>query len=232
MNDAPIIADHVCPPIAAHSDRPSVVHQLFWASTLSLYFLAVYGLANGVTARRAAGGAVIPTFYFAWERKIPFIAPFIVPYMSIDLFFLAGPFVCTTIRELRTYIKRIVVATTIAGVFFVLMPLRLAFDRPQPNDLFGRVFEFLHRIDHPYNRAPSLHLAYCVILWMVYARHTRGGARWALGIWFLLIAVSPLFIAQHQLIDLIAGLALAWLCILIFAETRSPSPASPSRSHT
>ena len=55
---------------------------------LSLLFLLVYGACLWVTARRGDVGV----FYFAWERAIPFVPFMILPYMSIDLFFVAAPF--------------------------------------------------------------------------------------------------------------------------------------------
>src|SRR6266853_5467510 len=50
---------------------------------LSILFLIVYGGCNWITSQRANVG----TFYFEWERRIPFVPFFILPYMSIDLFF-------------------------------------------------------------------------------------------------------------------------------------------------
>ena len=38
----------------------------------------------------------VGTFAFAWERFIPFVPVMVVPYMSIDLFFVAAPFLCGT----------------------------------------------------------------------------------------------------------------------------------------
>jgi hypothetical protein len=73
---------------------------------LSALFLIVYGSCNWITAQRANVG----TFYFEWERKIPFVPFFILPYMSIDLFFVVAPFLCRTSRELDILAKRIAAA--------------------------------------------------------------------------------------------------------------------------
>src|SRR5262249_20599965 len=63
---------------------------------LSALFLIVYSGCNWITAHRANVG----TFYFEWERRIPFMAFFILPYMSIDFFFVVASFLCRTDREL------------------------------------------------------------------------------------------------------------------------------------
>src|SRR5205823_97422 len=52
------------------------------SAALSVLFLVVYGGCNWITSQRAD----VATFYFQWERAIPFVPFFILPYMSIDLF--------------------------------------------------------------------------------------------------------------------------------------------------
>ena len=59
---------------------------------LSLLFLVVYGGCIWITARRHDVGV----FYFAWERAIPFVPFMILPYMSIDVFFVAAPFLISS----------------------------------------------------------------------------------------------------------------------------------------
>src|SRR5438876_12135580 len=70
---------------------------LLASAGLSFLFLVVYSGCNWITARRAGVG----TFYFEWERGIPFVPFMLLPYLSIDLFFVAAPFLCRTERELR-----------------------------------------------------------------------------------------------------------------------------------
>src|SRR4051794_11820316 len=76
---------------------------LFASAGLSIFFLMVYGACNWITAHRANVG----TLYFEWERQVPFVPFFILPYMSIDLFFIVAPFLCPTDRELSILAKRI-----------------------------------------------------------------------------------------------------------------------------
>src|SRR5215471_20395625 len=102
---------------------------------LSVLFLIVYGGCNWITARRANVG----TLYFEWERKIPFVPFFILPYMSIDLFFVAAPFLCRTDRELSVLAKRIAAATIVAETCFLLFPLRFAFARPHADGWLGAI---------------------------------------------------------------------------------------------
>src|SRR5690349_4165409 len=93
---------------------------------LSILFLIVYGGCNWITARRGDVGF----FYFQWERPIPFVPLLILPYLSIDLFFIAAPFLCWSAEELSVFAKRITAAIFVAGTCFLLFPLRFAFPRP------------------------------------------------------------------------------------------------------
>ena len=176
---------------------------------LSLFFLLVYGACLWVTARRGDVGV----FYFAWERAIPFVPFMILPYMSIDLFFVAAPFLFRDSRELEMFIVRVASAIFLAGVCFLVMPFRFAFPRPHADGLLGALFDWFRGIDAPYNLFPSLHAALLLFLIDTYARHLRGLGRSAVMCWFALIGLSPLLTHQHHVIDILGGFALAALCL-------------------
>jgi len=185
---------------------------------LSALFLIVYSGCNWITAHRANVG----TFYFEWERKIPFEPFFILPYMSIDLFFVGAPFLCRTDRELSVLAKRIGAAIIVAGICFLLFPLRFAFPRPHVDGWLGALFDWFRGMDAPYNLLPSLHAAFTLILCDIYFRHTRGFVRVAIMTWFVLIALSPILTYQHHLVDIVGGFVLAGYCFYLFRE-RTPA---------
>ncbi len=181
---------------------------------LSLLFLLVYGGCNWLSARRG----ITTTISFSWERYIPFWPAMILPYMSIDLFFVAAPFLCWSERELSVFSKRIVAAIMIAGVFFVLLPFRFAYARPHASGWLGALFDWFRGLDSPYNLFPSLHVALCLLLASLYLRHARGFLRGAVIIWFVLIGLSPIFTWQHHLLDVAGGLLLAAGCFCFVRE--------------
>src|SRR4051812_22033906 len=100
-------------PSLSSARRALFPRAAFWAIFLSLFFAIVYGWSNAYTHERFLAGGAVRTFYFEWERRIPFVPAFIVPYMSIDLFFFAAPFLCTDRREMRTHAKRVLLAIAI-----------------------------------------------------------------------------------------------------------------------
>lgn len=181
---------------------------------LSILFLIVYSSCNWISSRRASVG----TFYFEWERRIPFVPFFILPYMSIDLFFIGAPFLCRTERELSILVKRIAAAISVAGICFLLFPLRFAFPRPHADGWLGALFDWFRGMDAPYNLLPSLHAALMLILVDVYFRYTRGVIRVATMVWFILIALSPVLTYQHHVIDIVGGFVLACVCLWLFRE--------------
>jgi protein-tyrosine phosphatase len=192
---------------------------------LSVLFLVVYGWCNWITAQRHDVG----TLYFEWERFIPFVPLMIVPYMSIDLFFVAAPFLCRSERELATFSKRLVGAIVVAGICFLLFPLHFAFERPPASGWLGAIFDWFRGMDHPHNLLPSLHIAFLTILAQHYARHIRGLWRIASNVWVVLVGVSTLFTYQHQFMDVVAGFALGVSCIYFIPESATRLPVIENR---
>jgi protein-tyrosine phosphatase len=197
---------------------------------LSVLFVIVYGGTNWFTAQRSDVG----TWYFSWElTAIPFVPLLIVPYMSIDLLFFAAPFLCCDERELRVLTRRITFSILIAAVFFLLMPLKLAWPgRPPVEGWFGTFIEtsctapFL--MEYPHNLFPTLHVALCMILAGTYARHTKGTVRILSNIWFTLIALSTVLTWQHHLVDTAGGFILAAFAMHLFHEFDARLPVVPN----
>ena len=158
------------------------------------------------------------------RRSIPFLPAFILPYLSIDLFFVGAPFLCADRAELGTHARRITLAVVTAGAFFLLMPLTLAVTRPRADGWMGDFFAAFCAVDQPFNLFPSLHIALGVLLVEIYGRHTRGALRWAVQVWFILVGVSTLFTWQHHIVDVLGGFALAVGCIW-FVRPSPPAPA-------
>jgi membrane-associated phospholipid phosphatase len=192
---------------------------------LSILFLIVYAGCNWITARRGNVGV----FYFQWEQAIPFVPLLVLPYLSIDLFFVAAPFLCRTDRELSNFAKRVVAAILIAGICFLLFPLRFAFPRPHASGWTGSLFDWFRTVDAPYNLFPSLHAALWLLLVDLYARHLRGVLLIGAMIWFVLIALSPVLTYQHHVIDILGGLTLAGYCFYFFRESSERLPVIANR---
>jgi protein-tyrosine phosphatase/membrane-associated phospholipid phosphatase len=192
---------------------------------LTILFFVIYGGCNWITAQRPN----VPTLFFGWERLIPFVPLMIVPYMSIDLFFVAAPFLCRSRKELAALTKRIAAALVIAGICFLLFPLRFAFERPHAFGWLGAFFDWFRGLDQPHNLLPSLHIAFLTVLAEFYARHFRGILRAAANIWFILIGLSAVLTYQHHTMDVVAGFALGVYCLYFIQESSWRLPVIENR---
>jgi membrane-associated phospholipid phosphatase len=200
---------------AKSSEKPVSWRQaLAHSVVLSLLFMVVYGGASWVTSLRTDVG----TWYYAWERFIPFVPLMIIPYMSIDLFFAAAPFICSNQRELWLLSKRITLGILVAGCCFLIYPLKLAVERQSLGGWLGVVWDWFIGMDRPFNLLPSLHITLRTILADTYARHTRGVLRVASSIWFSLIGFSTLLMHQHHIVDVIGGFILAAACFYLIND--------------
>ena len=204
---------------------PSLWVKAAASAGLSLLFVVVYSGASWFTSLRTDVG----TWYYEWERWIPFVPWMALPYMSIDLFFLSAPFVMRDRRELVAFAQRVTLAIVAAGIFFLAMPLQLAVERPKLEGLMGVAFGWFFAMDQPFNLCPSLHIALRTLLSAVYARYTRGWLKLAALIWFSLIGFSTLLLYQHHVVDVIGGFLLAIGCFYLVPALPAREPVTPNR---
>ncbi len=185
-----------------------------WLAFLGPFFFLSYGFANWWTGRLPHVGSVV----FGWEKYIPFWPWTIAPYMSLDAFYAGSLFLCATRAELDTHARRLLSASVLSVAGFLLFPLQFSFVRPATSGFNGVLFTMLAGFDKPYNQAPSLHISLVLLVWLVYARHLRGVARWLTHGWFLLVALSVFTTYQHHFIDGVAGAAVGVLCVYLFPD--------------
>ena len=156
---------------------------------------------------------------FDFEAYIPFVAWMIVPYLSSGLVLFGAFCLSKTRAQILTLSHRIMSCTVIACVIFCLFPLKFSFIKPaisQP--FFAYLFDFLGTFDKPYNQLPSLHIAYCVVIWQSTKNAFAGFKRLNWALILMLIGVSTLFTYQHHLLDILAGLLLGFsVCYWITA---------------
>lgn len=207
----------------APSSRPSFL-QAAWVSALtSLCFLVIYNAANWITGLRPD----VQTAAFAWERLIPVWDWMILPYWSLDAFFVVAPFLCASRHELGLLKRRLIATNVIAGICFLIIPLELAWTRPQVTGLWEPWFRAIQSMDAPHNLFPSLHIVLRTIMAVHYARHSRGVWRWLSHFWFSLIGFSTLFTWQHHLVDVLGGFLLAGVVFHIVPERETPAERNP-----
>ena len=179
-----------------------------WLVFLGILFFLLYGAAN----QYAHLTAPHPSWFMPWERQIPFIPWFIIPYMSSDVMFCLAFLLPQMRRELRVLAARVVLIVSASVVIFILLPLQFAFSKP-PTDAFQDLFGLL-QADLPYNQLPSLHISFAIVLWASMRQQLRPTAlKYAVALWFWLIAISTLLVYQHHFVDIPTGIVMGFLAV-------------------
>jgi hypothetical protein len=215
------------PSLSLAGQRPSLSYRAVASVSISLLFVLVYGGSNFVASRLDTG-----FWFYSWELRIPFVPLLILPYLSIDLFFVGSFFLCANRTELHTHCRRIAMAILAAGVCFILFPLSSGYPAPAVDGWTGNLFRFLWSFDRPHNLVPSLHVALLSLLWPIYIRHTSGVTRAFVHIWFGLIFLSPLLTWQHHIADIVTGAVLGQFCIFAFPNDRRYGPNNSASANT
>lgn len=174
-----------------------------------LVFACCYPLANLLAER----GQVTRSLATGLDAAIPFLPWMALPYASAGLLFSFVFFAVRSDEALRVASRRLLLATVAGCLLFAVLPARFGMVRPADvGGLPGLVFAWLDLVDRPYNQFPSLHVAYCAIVWGALRTVYRGALRRLLCAWLVLVAASTLFTWQHHLADVGGGLLLGGAC--------------------
>jgi len=144
------------------------------------------------------------------DDHIPLIKELVVPYVSA---LALGPaslllFLVTSARVARSSLVASVLLLVIAYLFYVFAQTHVPRPEVPGDDVFSRLLRLVYGNDNAYNCFPSLHTGFSVIMAVHWLRYDRRIGRWVAA-WCALIMVSTLFVHQHYIADMLAGLAAA-----------------------
>ncbi len=161
----------------------------------------------------------------ALDRALPLLASWAVIYGALYLFLILLPWFVVRQDALiqKTVYAYLMVWITAYIVFFVVYPTAA----PRPAKVTGEGFGMwglraLYSSDPPYNCFPSIHVAHSFVSALASGRvHRRLGT--IAMICAMLVAVSTLLTKQHYVVDVIAGVVLAWVAYAIFLRRYAPA---------
>jgi membrane-associated phospholipid phosphatase len=194
------------------------------ALVVSLVFFPVYLGCAALTAARAAHFRP----YADWELGIPFLAFMIVPYLSMFVLFLLPPFQLEE-AELVALTARLVVASLLGGLAFLLFPARMGFLPRADAGTWQGIYSGLYRIDGPFNTVPSFHVVYTASILLAMIEVATPGLRRAYLTWLVVVCASTVLTHRHHLLDVAAGLVLAFGSPALLPRRRSVG-SLPARS--
>ena len=144
------------------------------------------------------------------DDLIPVVTPFVIPYVSLEPFIYASLvlFLLFRTRFFQSAALSLISAFWISFVFYFFLQSVVVRPLLTDQDLLTRMIRDVYAGDNPFNDFPSLHTSLSTILALHWRRlNARIGI--IVAIWVTLIVLSTVFIKQHYVPDLVAGLLLA-----------------------
>ena len=153
------------------------------------------------------------------DGYIPFCEWFLIPYgLWYPLLILLGVYLCRSdIPAFRRYMCFLAATFFISALIWLLLPnmqdLRPT-TMPRENALTA-VISLLYTVDTNTNVFPSVHvvgsLGAILAVWDSMLTHRHPGVCWSVTVLSLLICLSTVFIKQHSVLDVAAGVVLSLL---------------------
>lgn len=153
----------------------------------------------------------------ALDRAVPLRPAWALVYGSLYLFLILLPvFVVRQEGQIRRTVLAYLTVWITAYVCFLLYPTMAA----RPAKVVGEGFavwglRFLYSADPPYNCFPSLHVAHSFVSALACYRVHRGVGI-AAALCASLVGISTLLTKQHYVLDVAAGISLAWAAYSVF----------------
>jgi membrane-associated phospholipid phosphatase len=186
--------------------RSRVTTGIAGAVRVALVFFPVYIGCAALTAARAAHWHP----YAGWELGIPFVPSMIVPYLSMFVLFLLPPLQLDE-AELRALSTRLIVASLLGGAMFLVLPAQMGFPTHDDAGRWQGIYSALYRIDGPFNTVPSFHVIYTASILLAMIEAATPALRRVYLAWLVVVCASTVLTHRHHLVDVAAGLALAFV---------------------
>ncbi|GGE62632.1 phosphatase PAP2 family protein [Priestia taiwanensis] len=161
------------------------------------------------------------------DATIPYIKEFIIPYL-IWFPFLLICFFYFLLKDLRTYY--ITMVSVILGklvCFLVYYFFQTTITRPviSDTDVFSSLVTYIYNLDDPFNCFPSIHVLTSAV--MIIAIHQSSIKRITniliIDTTAILIILSTIFVKQHAILDVVAGLLLSVIISATLARSINKS---------
>lgn len=152
------------------------------------------------------------------DTLIPFVPAFEFAYAVCYLLPLVPVAVLTDRGRFDRLLLAFVVVTSIAFLVFVLFPVRCPRPEFAVDSAATRLLSLEHALDRPVNNFPSLHAAVALLI-LLYCRGKSRILDLLLLVATIGICAGALFVKQHFVADIVAGLLLSAL-VASFIERR------------
>lgn len=161
---------------------------------------------------------IIPKYiiYCGLDSYIPFIKEFIIAYYAWFIYMAFGLVYLGIVAKNDFYrlFMLLVLNMSVAYILYIIFP-NGQFARPivGGNDIFSNMVKFIYSIDETNNVCPSLHVANAIAVQTALINCDKLKSKYLLKkvsfMVMILISASTVFVKQHSIIDVFAGVILA-----------------------
>ena len=152
------------------------------------------------------------------DNHVPYMPVFALAYLCYTLIlFLPFLFVFTNKKQLFAVSTAFFSVATICNICYISFQTMMIRPEIIPSGFFDRLVMFIYSIDKPVNLVPSEHVAFPVLTTLCLC-HIKKKSWYILLPITILIILSTLFIKQHYILDVLAGIVVAGIGYLIFKK--------------
>lgn len=164
--------------------------------------------------------------YLPLDDKIPFLPGFIYPYITWYPLLLL-PALAFLLKEdgpaFTRYAFYIGIGFSASLLICAIFPncqlLRPDLDKEQIDNFSRFLVAGIYAADTPTNVLPSMHVVGCMgVIFAAFDGEDLRFLRWPLVFWGVLVSISTVFVKQHSVLDVLAGVVLGvllWLLIYV-----------------
>ncbi len=145
------------------------------------------------------------------DDALPLIPLFVIPYDSLEplIYFSLIVFLVFRTRIFQSAALSLIVAMLVSYAVYFFLQTEVLRPVVSGSDTLSRMIRDVYAGDSPYNDFPSLHTSLSTIIAIAWWRTDRR-LGFVAGAWTALIVASTIFVKQHYVADVAAGLLLAW----------------------
>jgi hypothetical protein len=193
------------------------------ALIVSLAFFPIYiggDMATGVLGHRLH-------LYASCELAFPFWSAMVVAYLSMFVLFLVPAFQLNE-RELWALVGRLVVASILGGLAFLLFPSEIGFIEHSDAGRWQPLYDLIYGVDARANAVPSFHVIYTSTILLALMDVATPRLRILYALWLIVICASTVLTHRHHLLDVASGVAITLAVRRLRLRRAATSPTSSS----
>ena len=153
------------------------------------------------------------------DKAIPFIPATIWIYLTEYFLFISVYLLYKDLANLNKYLYSFMGMQIVSVLIFIFYPTiypRADFPLPtNAHSLTIQVFSYFRILDLPTNCLPSLHISSCYLSAFIFLEEQREKF-WFFFLWATAIGLSTLTTKQHYIVDVVAGLLMAYIFYWLF----------------